>query len=321
MVLALAGIAACQVRAATLFVVDPADMVDSRAASSVAIAVEGYPRLAYANAATGALRFARCFTFDCSTLTLATFDAAIGFDSSMAIGADGNPVVAYYDFVLDTLRLAACQNVDCSGVEDLRTIDDPSGDVGQYASMVIDPSGRPVIAYFDNSSDSLRPAACLEADGANVSIMTVHDAAGRSIGEFVDLALGADGFPVMAYADLPTGILTVAKCLDATCSASPTIHAVEGAPGGASVGRYTSIAIGTDGNPIISYQDFGNQALKVAKCVDNACAAPATISTLDTRDEDAGAYTGDCRSSRWPADHQLSARTRRCPEQLRARSR
>ena len=37
------------------------------------------------------------------------------------------------------------------------------------------------------------------------------------------------------------------------------------------VGEYTSITIGTDGLPIISYHDFTNGDLKVAKCGSNIC--------------------------------------------------
>jgi hypothetical protein len=37
------------------------------------------------------------------------------------------------------------------------------------------------------------------------------------------------------------------------------------------VGRYTSIAIGTDGLPVISYFDDTANTLKVAKCGTRSC--------------------------------------------------
>src|SRR5262245_15624617 len=46
------------------------------------------------------------------------------------------------------------------------------------------------------------------------------------------------------------------------------------------VGEYNSIAIGTDGFPVISYYDHTAGALKVAKCVDAACSGPSTITTV-----------------------------------------
>src|SRR5262245_47126274 len=47
----------------------------------------------------------------------------------------------------------------------------------------------------------------------------------------------------------------------------------------ASVGRYSSVAIGIDGLPLISYLDQDHQRLKVAHCSDVACTS-ATLSDL-----------------------------------------
>jgi hypothetical protein len=55
------------------------------------------------------------------------------------------------------------------------------------------------------------------------------------------------------------------------------------------VGYFTSIAIGTDGNPIISYYDGTNRDLKVAACTNPTCTT-ATTSTIDTTG-DVGYYT------------------------------
>ena len=48
------------------------------------------------------------------------------------------------------------------------------------------------------------------------------------------------------------------------------------------MGQYTSIAIGTDGLPVVSYYDTANGNLKVAKCVNAACTGGATITTVDS---------------------------------------
>lgn len=47
------------------------------------------------------------------------------------------------------------------------------------------------------------------------------------------------------------------------------------------VGQYSSITIGNDGLPIISYYDRLNSALKVTHCTDSACTG-STITTLDS---------------------------------------
>jgi hypothetical protein len=46
------------------------------------------------------------------------------------------------------------------------------------------------------------------------------------------------------------------------------------------VGRMSSVAIGTDGRPLVAYRDETNGTLKVAHCTDAACTS-ATLSTID----------------------------------------
>ncbi len=66
-------------------------------------------------------------------------------------------------------------------------------------------------------------------------------------------------------------------CGDPKCSTATTNEL----DSGTQVGRSSSITVGIDGNPIISYSDNDNGVLKVAICNDSACTA-ATITALDT---------------------------------------
>ena len=54
-------------------------------------------------------------------------------------------------------------------------------------------------------------------------------------------------------------------------------------------GTFTSIAIGSDGNPVVAYQHVGAQNLKVAHCDDAQCQS-VTTSTVDFA-TDTGAFT------------------------------
>ena len=274
---ALAALPAlASVQAATLVRLDADAMQDLHTNTSIAIGSNGLPRIAYANAFDGTFRFATCHTLDCNDFGIEPVADAVGTSASMVLDANDAMRLAYYDFVDDALAFD-------DGT--LHAIDDPSDDVGLYASLVLDAAGRPRVAYDDLSDDSLRFAACADAACASVSIVTVDDDPAVFVGEHVDLAIGTDGLPVMAYAVLPDGALRVAKCLDATCT-SRTTHDLDQP----FVGRFASIAIGADGNPVISYLDFDRQALKVAKCADAACAQPATVSLLDDRGRDVGWY-------------------------------
>ena len=263
--------------AATLVRLDENASEDLHTNTSIAIGSDGMPRVAWADASDSSFRFATCTTLDCSESSFETVAGAAGTSGSMVLDADDGMLLAYYDAVARALAFD-------DGV--VRAIDDPADDVGMYASLVLDGAGRAVIAYDDLSNESLRLAACADVACTSASIVTVDDDPLVLIGEHVDVAIGADGLPIMAYAVMPAGSLRVAKCLDATC-AIRTTHDLDQP----SVGQFASIAIGADGNPIVSYYDFHQQgALKVAKCTDAACAQPATVSLLDDRGRQVGAF-------------------------------
>jgi len=83
------------------------------------------------------------------------------------------------------------------------------------------------------------------------------------VGSDTSIAIGTDGNPVISYLDDTNGDLKVARCNDPACAGGgETITAVDTA---GNVGTDTSIAIGTDGNPVISYRDTTNSDLKVAR--------------------------------------------------------
>jgi hypothetical protein len=107
---------------------------------------------------------------------------------------------------------------------------------------------------------------------------------------YVDLAIGADGNPVIAYWDSTNLDVKVAKCSNSRCTGVPTITTVDSA---GNVGQEVAIAVGTDGNPILSYFDETNTDIKVAKCVDPACAQPATFTPIELNAQSffLGAYT------------------------------
>src|SRR5262249_13771141 len=106
----------------------------------------------------------------------------------------------------------------------------------------------------------------------------------------VSIALGADGLPVMSYYDNVNGNLKVAKCANAACAGGATITVVDSA---GIVGLQTSITVGTDGFPVVSYIHYVSAAnfwLKVAKCANTACTGAATITTVDNFSLRVGAF-------------------------------
>jgi len=106
--------------------------------------------------------------------------------------------------------------------------------------------------------------------------------------QYISVAIDSDGLPVIAYYDATNWGLEVNKCTNASCS-THTNSIVDPGPS-VNRGLYTSVAIGTDGFPIISYYDSTNGDLKVAKCGNIDCSSGNTITSVDTVNN-VGQYT------------------------------
>ena len=99
-------------------------------------------------------------------------------------------------------------------------------------------------------------------------------------GEGTSIAIGTDGYGLIAFLGEATSELVVAHCTNTACTSFDTPTTVDS---GASVGFYTSIAIGTDGFGLVSYHDATNGDLKVAHCTNTACTTFGTPTTATTR--------------------------------------
>jgi hypothetical protein len=101
---------------------------------------------------------------------------------------------------------------------------------------------------------------------AGNTLITV-DSTGN-VGEFTSITIGTDALPIISYYDNANGDLKVAKCGAIACSSGTLLRTVDAA---GSTGEFTSITIGTDGYPVVSYYDSDNQDLRVAKCANPSC--------------------------------------------------
>ncbi|HEV8359455.1 MAG TPA: hypothetical protein VGR28_03265 [Candidatus Thermoplasmatota archaeon] len=208
---------------------------------------------------------------------LATVDATgdVGQYASLTVGENALPVIAYYDATNGDLKVAACAALACDAGTTISTLDS-TGNVGREASIAIGLDGKPVVAYRDLTNGDLKVAKCGNAACSAGTAITSVDTAG-DVGRHVSIAIGTDGFPAIAYEDVTNSDLKVAKCGNAACSAGNTVTTVDSA---GIVGGHTSIAIGPDGFPVISYADNTNNDLKVAKCGNAACSAGNTLTAV-----------------------------------------
>ena len=247
--------------------------------SAITLGADGLPVISYYDTTNGDLKVAKCSTAACTGAnTVTTVDSVgiVGLHTSITLGADGLPVISYYDLSNGDLKAAKCINAACTGTSTLTTVDSV-GNVGLYTSITVGADGLPVISYIDSTNNDLKVAKCVNAACTGASTLTTVDSAGILALE-TSITLGADGLPVISYFDGTNGALKVAKCGNAACTGASTLTIIDGA---GSVGRYSSITLGADGLPVISYYDGANSFLRVAKCGNAACTGASTVTIVD----------------------------------------
>ncbi len=286
------GDASCTPASATINTLDNAVNVGIN--TSITIGTDAFPVISYYDLNSRDLKVAKCGDTACTpaSATINTLDSTedVGAFTSITIGTDGFPVISYLhtNAIGGDLKVVKCGDAACTPASSTINILD-NGYVGGYTSITIGTDGFPVISYYDAGNADLKVAKCGDAacTPASAAVNTL-DGTGN-VGGDTSITTGTDGFPVISYRDATNLSLKVAKCGDAACT--PASAAVNTLDGTGNVGMYTSITIGTDGFPIISYYDYTNGDLKVVKCRDVACSpALATLNAVDSTG-DVGTHT------------------------------
>ena len=255
--------------------------------SSITIGLDGLPIISYYESVTKDLMVVHCSNSSCSTFdTPTTIDSVGDFgDNSITIGTDGFPVIAYHDETNGDLVFVHCTNLTCSNFDTPVTLDS-AGIVGEQPSIAIGTDGFPIISYFDGTNGDLKIAHCTNITCTTFGNITPIDVT-DIVGVGSSITIGTDGFAIVAYHDITNVDLMVAHCTNIACTTFniPSIVASAG-----NVGESPSIAIGTDGLPVISYYSISGGALIVGHCFNIACSSFDLITTVDTED-DTGFFT------------------------------
>lgn len=168
---------------------------------------------------------------------------------------------------------------------------DTGGDVGQYTSMALDIHGNPVVSYSDGSLGGLSVLHCNDPDcsGGDESI----ESPDRTGGLFTSLVLDAAGNPVISHFDNTDADLRLVHCNDPDCSGGDESITTPVRSDGNRVREHNSLALDSNGNPVISYWDSTNDVLKVVHCNDPDCAGDdESIAIADVGgDHDVGSYS------------------------------
>ena len=213
----------------------------------------------------------KCGNAACSSgNTFTTVDSVndVGYYISITLGADNFPVISYQDNTNLDLKVVKCGNAACSSGNTLTTVDS-TGDVGYDISITLGADNFPVISHLDYTNLDLKVAKCGNAACSSGNTLTTVDSTGN-VGSHTSITLGADNFPVISYHDGTNLDLKVVKCGNAACSSGNTLTTVDST---GDVGHHTSITLGADNFPVISYRDNTDGDLEVLKCADATCAS------------------------------------------------
>ncbi len=234
---------------------------------SIATGVDGNPIIAHHAPEDGELIVTACADLACLDHTSTSVDADGGLYASIAIGADGNPIISHQAAPPDLgLRVTLCNDPRCQGNDELSSTIDTGG---RFTSITIGADGNPIIAHETSMKDGgLRVTACVEAQCLAKPVSTDVDPTAGS-GTTTSITVDVDGNPIIAHYNANQQSLLVTTCNDPQCTDDDETTTTVDADG--NVGLGPSIALGTDGLPVIAHRDVAREDLRVTACNDPRC--------------------------------------------------
>ena len=149
-----------------------------------------------------------------------------------------------------------------------------NNNVGLYTSIVLSPSGRAHVAYYDNTYNDLKYTTNESSlwDSTGVSVDTIG-----SVGKYAGIAMDSNGYLHISYYDQTNGDLKYATNSSGTWQTDTLDDPAIGPADTTDVGLFTDIAIGAGNLVHISYYDWSNSALKYINGVTGSWNAPVTV--------------------------------------------
>jgi hypothetical protein len=142
-----------------------------------------------------------------------------------------------------------------------------SNNIGLHTSIVLSPSGKAHVAYYDQTYQDLKYTNNESGawNSAGISVDT-----GGFVGKFASIAMDSSGGLHISYYDQTNGDLKYATNVSGNWQTA-TLDS------GGNVGEYTDIAVGAGNLIHISYYDASNSALKYINGVTGSWNAPVTV--------------------------------------------
>jgi hypothetical protein len=264
------------------FVRQPAPSLPGAGAyTSVAVDAVGRAHVAWADAVTGALRYAWQVPGGWRSEVIEAGDAGgmgatgpVGWYASLVLDAHGTAHVAYYDAGRGVLKHAERRG----GTWAVEVVDGHEG-AGHYCALALTPQGSPAVSYYDASALCLRYAEkvgdawrveVVDGEGDAAEAAAAQDRADKAsktpaisdevanVGMYTSLAIARDGSVHVSYQDVTHADLKVAVKRGGAWS-TETVDAK------GDVGEHTSLRLDPAGRAHVGYYDLQHGALKLAR--------------------------------------------------------
>lgn len=227
---------------------------------SVTIGTDGLGLISFGSGSS--LAAAHCANTACTSATISTLGTAYPEGTSVTIGADGRGLISCVHWILLGLEVAHCDNIACTSatITSLVAAASPT-------SVATGADGLGLITYYGSSGWEVVHCSDVPCTSATRTVIGNTSADGL----YPSVTIGADGLALLTsyhQTDTTHGTLLVAHCYDVACSGAVVTTL---ASSGGSVGMYSSVTIGADGLPLISYYDATNDDLRAAHCADAFC--------------------------------------------------
>ena len=244
--------------------------------SSIDIAPDGAPHIAYYDATEDALkhawgtwnRISREWDWDDETIDA---DRNSGQHTSLAVDRDGMLHISYYSPADGGVLKYARGIWDATRGEwdwSVTLISDPiSGSAGQYSSLSLDSDGNPHVAYFLGGVNALAHSWGTWDNRGQLWVWETETVDNDgSVGTYASLAIGSDDTLHISYFDKSNSALKYAAgTYDPAVGNWGWDTSWLDDPEGEIVGKHTSIAVNRSGAVYIVYYDETNGNLKLAR--------------------------------------------------------
>jgi hypothetical protein len=181
--------------------------------TSLAVDGTGRVHVSYYNLDNGYLKYATCAA-TCTALAgwqtasiLQTGGPAFSTASRLAVDGTGRVQVTHYDLTNGDLIYMTCA-ANCTTLSNWSgTAVDSVGDVGSWASLVVDATGRAHISYLDATNGDLKYATCAASCATTSSWQLMAVDQTGLVGAYTSLAVDASGAVHVSYRDATNGTL------------------------------------------------------------------------------------------------------------------